>query len=359
MKDYSIKGTPLPVIKGETRLEYRITFWGEFSKNEHKIYPEKDFVSFGLKEFKNTMYVLAEKAYYVGKNYYMFKLSDIKRLDEEQIVLPENWCIKLNEDNSKVVNKWFNKNSQNDCRSYNCNSYTCYMHYPVYNKYYHALDYIQSGYEEITFEQFKKHVLKEKFNNQSKKEMTTRTITHTQAQEIIDIACSTWKEKLFTLWGKKIVLRQEVEIIEVFYQEMRNACTTEQHILFDKIFGEDLLYKKGDWVYVGVESSIWHSAIQLTKDVNFSTNKVFAKTRNGNEGWLSIYVLQRLATEEEIKAVQFPPKGTPCLVRQHFVSSWNLAYSNGDGKFTSSDKDNSVVTYKHYQILDINNLPIK
>lgn len=64
-------------------------------------------------------------------------------------------------------------------------------------------------------------------------------ITPEQAQSIINIACSTWKAKLATLWANKIVLGQEIDVDASFYKEMRKACTEQQHRLFDKIFGPE------------------------------------------------------------------------------------------------------------------------
>jgi hypothetical protein len=129
---------------------------------------------------------------------------------------------------------------------------------------------------------------KEAFDKQNFK-----TIAHNQAQQIIDIACSAWKDKLFSWWGKKIVLKQEIQISENDYQTMRKACTDEQNKLFDEIFG---------------------------KDDNFI------------------------------------PEGTPCLARDYDFEIWKLVYSNGDGTFKGGDIHDRC-RWSHVQVLDINNLP--
>lgn len=82
-----------------------------------------------------------------------------------------------------------------------------------------------------------------------------KTITYEQAQSIIDVACNSWKKKLFELWGESIVYKKGVKIEEVFYKEMRKACTKEQHILFDDIFGKDNIPEKGTLVYVHVSKN--------------------------------------------------------------------------------------------------------
>lgn len=75
----------------------------------------------------------------------------------------------------------------------------------------------------------------------NKKEMNkSKTINYSEAQEIIDISCTTWKTKLAKEWATSIVLKDKmISISEAFYKEMRNACTSEQNILFDRIFGKD------------------------------------------------------------------------------------------------------------------------
>ena len=125
---------------------------------------------------------------------------------------------------------------------------------------------------------------------------TMKTITYSDAQRIIDIACPKWKEELFGYWGRAIILKHSINITDDFYQEMRKACTSEQHKLFDDIFGEDTI--------------------------------VF-------------------------------PDGTPCLVRVSSTDAWSLRYANGKGRFyVSSRKDGEVMSWKQSMKLDMDNLPV-
>ena len=80
-----------------------------------------------------------------------------------------------------------------------------------------------------------------------------RIITSVQAQSIIKIACKDWKNILIEKWGRQIALEEDIEIEESFYKEMRKACTTAQHELFDTIFGKDekiCPYKQGELIFV-------------------------------------------------------------------------------------------------------------
>jgi len=98
------------------------------------------------------------------------------------------------------------------------------------------------------------------------------------AQQIIDIACSTWKTKLATMWANDIVLNKQISISEKFYKEMRKACTTEQNALFDTIFGKDVIeypYKDGEliWVKIGDMWELRYSNGTLDKEGNACTYK--------------------------------------------------------------------------------------
>ena len=202
----------------------------------------------------------------------------------EGFVLPEKWCIKRDKENDKIVTDFINNYSE---------STHCYLDYNPKNPYLHYTKGISSddkpwdNYTEITFEQFKKHVLK------TEETMKNRTITWSQAQQIIDIACRPWKDELFTKWGREIVLKESTGISEEFYQAMRKACTSEQNQLFDEIFGKD---------------------------------------------------------------VKFIPEGTPCLGRDGDNHCWKLCYSTGDGLF-KWNPDLEPDEFEQVQVLDINNLP--
>ena len=76
-------------------------------------------------------------------------------------------------------------------------------------------------------------------NLNKEKIMKNRILTPANATRIINIACSTWKPKLAEKWATNIVLNKDTEISEEFYKEMRKACTSDQNILFDEIFGMD------------------------------------------------------------------------------------------------------------------------
>lgn len=201
--------------------------------------------------------------------------------------------------------------------------------------------------------------------------MKTRTIKPKQGQQIIDAACSGWKDTLFDKWGKQIVLKQEITIEEGFYQEMRKACTKPQYKLFDEIFGKDFQnpYKVGDFLvvvhggwncctHVAYRKSLYEGNIDEIVGFDFFENQLMALTKTGAVLRIEMEPTAfRIATEEEVNKVKYIPKGTPCLVRDFTDESWRLVYSNGDGSFDGTFRGKIPNRWKHVQILDIQNLP--
>jgi hypothetical protein len=246
---------------------------------------------------------------------------------EEEFVLPEKWCVKVTNENKDVVYRWKLENTR-------CTTYISAGYYASYNGLWGIK--ISNDITEITFEQFKKYVLKE--NNMNTTNTDKRFPFYLQpvnAQKIIDIACSTWKPKLASMWAHNMVLGNSIEISEEFYKEMRNACSVEQHRLFDSIFGkdvEDFPYKVGNWIAIdGVVAKI--------TEINTDSSHIYwiKHTPNANTGGgfsFKCYKNRiRFATSEEIAKASCPYKdGELIWVKTNGV--WLLRYSNG--KITSS-----------------------
>lgn len=253
---------------------------------------------------------------------------------KSEFVLPEKWCLKITKENLD-----FCKSLENNELHYKKN-YNYYV-----NGYYSAIrsdsglygfSSIPITHTEITFEQFKKYVLKQ--DNMSTINIDKRFPFYLQpvnAQKIIDIACSTWKPKLASMWAHNMVLGNSIEISEEFYKEMRNACSVEQHRLFDSIFGKDVEnfpYKVGNWIAIdGVVAKI--------TEINTDSSHIYwiKHTPNTNTGggfsfkWYENRI--RFATSEEIAKAICPYKdGELIWVKTNGV--WLLRYSNG--KITSS-----------------------
>lgn len=212
----------------------------------------------------------------------------------DDFVLPEKWCLKRTDEVSELISKFFNIDRRHSVFSdwkyigYDCSSI---------NNGIDAADtpkaFCNGGCIEITFEQFKKYVLKE--NN-----MNTRFpfyLSSRHAQQIIDIACNNWKTKLAHMWGFNIALNVETVISEEFYKEMRKACTTEQNKLFDTIFGKDTPkynYTDGELVWIKNGNNIW--------ELRYTTGKL-------DDDGLECYGLQNKTGNTMFHSIHKPAPG--------------------------------------------------
>ena len=203
------------------------------------------------------------------------------------------------------------------------------------------------------------------------------------AQKIIDISCRSWKPTLAKEWAEDMVVKGGTTIEEGYYKQMRAACTTEQNVLFNEIFGEDskeLPYKIGDWVYVldGYYNDTTNTLFKKAsneKDVfqisDFDVNKsnlgskhIIALSKDGRAVYIEQYPEKfRKATKEEIEKAKYIPDGTACLVSDNnsycLRYGYCLRYANGKGRFYYKGlKSGDVSTWDKVHILkDQTDLP--
>lgn len=88
----------------------------------------------------------------------------------DDFVLPEKWCCKRTQESASLLNDYFNKHTRGHAGrrgGYTDKGDGWYFHYPNVDNFkgfkfgYHLNSRVMKGYTEITFEQFKKYVLKE------------------------------------------------------------------------------------------------------------------------------------------------------------------------------------------------------
>jgi len=89
-------------------------------------------------------------------NYYREK--DLEEINP--FILPEKWYIDGNLDR-KLIGKWFDENRITKVNTLLITGGERYLHWPVLVGNSHSKSYPHSDYTEITFDQFKKYVLKE------------------------------------------------------------------------------------------------------------------------------------------------------------------------------------------------------
>lgn len=187
-----------------------------------------------------------------------------------------------------------------------------------------------------------------------------------QAQEIINIACESWKEKLTDKWAKELILNNFVVVDEHFYETMRKDCTEEQNILFDKIFGKDGgEFEVGETVYWSGDKPTFG---RITgKDDCFKdcyVLDVYGNTKTYTS--CSIQYLRK-ATPQEIEEYElkekFPyEKGE--LIFVSYGDVWDLRYFSHvkDNKvycFSNQQKEGELISPKYHAKADNITLPKK
>lgn len=182
-----------------------------------------------------------------------------------------------------------------------------------------------------------------------------KTISSEDAMRIVKAACRGWADRLAEMWGKNITLGYNITITADFYKQMRGACTSDQHKLFDEIFKDD--FKAGDWVTVIKEQrgaykphvgEIFQIDRVLSDCVTFEHSKCVNKSRI------------RKATEEEIRTAQLPKDGDPCWVRDIESDTWKFVYANGKGEFYQfQQKSGKSHKWNFWMKFDPNNLPVQ
>lgn len=176
-----------------------------------------------------------------------------------------------------------------------------------------------------------------------------KNIKATDAKRIIDIACNTWAVLLAEKWGRDIVLNNDIKITDEFYTRMRHVCTTEQHVLFDEIFGVDI--KPGDWCITTTEVPLGYHLHKVGEI--FKVTKI----RNGSvyfDAYKSVSLDRvRLATLEEVQEAMYPPIGTICFVWDNYdynPRSVDIRKYAGNGKFSNID-ENRTISWDNFEVI--------
>ncbi len=207
--------------------------------------------------------------------------------------LPEKWFIKVTRDNYNILGEWANNNKVSpDSGDYvTSNAVDFNLHSENVCQSNHLKKLLsgggtKKGFEEITIEQFKEHILKDTTTTDNRFPFQ---LTEQDAKEIIKVACAGWKEKLVDRW-KNILMNEVYMLSEEEYKEMRKACTEEQHKLFDKIFGIDEKWCPDNLYWVRLTGKHEWSLKYAAADVgNFYVNQQTA-------GYTSQFPIYQLAT---------------------------------------------------------------
>lgn len=188
-----------------------------------------------------------------------------------------------------------------------------------------------------------------------------KTLTRKDFKRIHDIACNSWKSKLVELFPD-FTFTDTVEVSDTVYSQMRDACTGEQHNLFDEIFGSDHAFTVGEWATPiegaggwGVHPEDEGKAFKVIRTGHHSVTLDANSNMNSVSGVGDILRISpkflRPSTKEEIKAAWYADR-TPLLVSDDGIT-WNLRLSAPDVGYCHHPKVyGRVVYWKFNQLFD-------
>ena len=251
----------------------------------------------------------------------------MKKLSEEwdeiinEFVLPEKWCIFAKK--NSIVHKWFNDKLNRDI---SCEDEGNYFHYPEFQRGVCTSGEIKNSYTEITFEQFKKHVLK---------------------KEIIGYKCPT---DLYNGCIKKGTIYEKQANGYFPKNDIVNHLPAEIVEAWEPVYKEKPEFKVGDWVYAGMttpfedyRSALHIPCFQIKQILIDGNGEKWASPSEGKScGILFKYL--RYATKEEILA---------CLTKKAQEKDFVIG-AKINVKVLS--KDYGVYTIYGYNLTEDNNL---
>lgn len=147
------------VVKNTNNDDFKVVL-NYLNENHGSYYKYRNHEYYGYDGCGNnnsTGTICMDSTKYFKNNPILLTLEEFKKAIgiEEEFVLPEKWCIKTNNDTRKIINGFLIKNGYESKLSQDY-----YCHYPLLHGNCSAYDNKIIGYTEITFEQFKKYVLK-------------------------------------------------------------------------------------------------------------------------------------------------------------------------------------------------------
>lgn len=202
---------------------------------DHGVPSVHDFIRY-YHTLVDSVYWKSDRGQDFTRNICRYPLHEFLKEEETVQPLPEKWFIKCTEENVSALEHWSGREKGNlgdDMSGYilNCKEWS-----PLKQL---------APYVEITTKQFLEQVYTSFLKQQpmDKSKIVRATILPEEALRIVDCACDAWTRTLAKKWGELIVRKKNIRVYQDFYEQMREACTLEQHIVFDEIFGKDVVEK--------------------------------------------------------------------------------------------------------------------
>jgi hypothetical protein len=284
--------------------------------------------------------------------------------NKDTFELPKNWCIKVTPENTDILHDWkikvsngwyYQKASDHEYIKHNGAGIT---------------HQVSLSYDVITFNQFKKYVLKEeplpkkwalkllceniddvnKYRAQYNKGSFTDPLVIGFEYNYVVFDPDADQNQLLgsnNINGfPEITTDQFKQFFKQQQQEMKKTRT-----ITPKDAKRIITIACPKWEEILADK--WGKAIVLDKQITIPEddykNMREACTQPQHELFDEIF-----GKDKEIY-----PDGTPCLVRNSDLDGWHFRYANGEGKFyANGEKSGCASEWKQYMELDMNNLPV-
>jgi len=133
--------------------------------------------------------------------------------------------------------------------------------YQATSKYVEGLSFIKIGSRKATLQELINH-----FTKKEKQMKRLYSIGYKQAQELIDMSCTNWAERLASMWGTSIALKSRtIAVEEQLIESGLQAAGPEQREIIEKIFPDYFKpkynFKKGDLVIASDDGKRWYIGI--------------------------------------------------------------------------------------------------
>jgi len=301
--------------------------------------------------------------------------------------LPEKWYCVITKENQEILENWRKSVCSGDHKKNVIFSKYCVLssHWND-NSYYWTgeLKHLESkGYQEITTEQFIKHVLKQK-------EMKDTILKEGDIVELLDIKYTVRKpeeqwylknsfpldnsDEIFIRLGlnKQVLQRKTLGYSGVgAFPECETAedltkfvTAIQQEILKQekqKEMKNRTISAANAQRIINIACENWKQKLAANWGFNIALSKDIEILEDFYQEMRKACTDSQNVLFDDIfgKDVEVYPDGTPCLVRTSNADTWTLRYANGKGEFYNvGRKSGTSSTWVYHMKLDINNLPV-
>lgn len=221
-----------------------------------------------------------------------YHINNRKGTNTDNFILPEKWCVKITPESKQSLGEWRDSGILISDEGY------CLSYYKGHKGW--RTDRLEEGYPEITFEQFKKYVLKQ--NDMEKEIIGYRLKDDFKQYEKVAVSIASDMDEIFPnleyYLERNLEYYLERKVWGKFKERLEKAGVLD--LWFEPVYAEEKPeFKIGQWVWCEVAN--WPYMGKLISINPISMDMWQAKSNTTFNDGGTFNKITRLATEEEIK----------------------------------------------------------